>query len=68
MPPRARASEARACCGQRLRGRLRDMLQGVWLGHPLHPAVIDLPIGAWVSAAVLDGSEGVPLLPTALTR
>ncbi|MFI9271376.1 Rieske 2Fe-2S domain-containing protein [Kitasatospora sp. NPDC052896] len=30
------------------------------LGHPLHPALVQLPVGAWLSAAVLDcvpGSE-----------
>nr|MDT0661189.1 Rieske (2Fe-2S) protein [Micromonospora sp. DSM 115978] len=34
--------------------RLRDVLHGVWLGHPLHPALVQVPIGAWTSAAVLD--------------
>jgi nitrite reductase/ring-hydroxylating ferredoxin subunit/uncharacterized membrane protein len=33
---------------------LRDLLHGVWLGHPLHPALVQLPVGAFVSAAVLD--------------
>jgi len=33
---------------------LRDALHGVWLGHPLHPALASLPLGAWSSAAVLD--------------
>lgn len=33
---------------------LRDALHGVWLGHPLHPPLTDVPIGAWTSAAVLD--------------
>ncbi|MFD0822736.1 (2Fe-2S)-binding protein, partial [Micromonospora zhanjiangensis] len=33
---------------------LRDLLHGVWLGHPLHPALVQLPVGAWLSAAVLD--------------
>jgi nitrite reductase/ring-hydroxylating ferredoxin subunit/uncharacterized membrane protein len=37
-----------------LRGRVRDALHGVWLGHPLHPALVQLPIGAWVSATILD--------------
>jgi nitrite reductase/ring-hydroxylating ferredoxin subunit len=41
-----------------LRGRLRDALQGVWLGHPLHPAAVQLPVGAWMSAAVLDAVPG----------
>lgn len=33
---------------------LRDLLHGVWLGHPLHPALVQVPIGAWTSTAVLD--------------
>jgi nitrite reductase/ring-hydroxylating ferredoxin subunit/uncharacterized membrane protein len=36
------------------RGRLKDALHGVWLGHPLHPLLTDLPIGFWTSAFVLD--------------
>ena len=37
--------------------RLRDMLHGVWLGHPLHPMLIQVPAGAWLSAAILDLSR-----------
>jgi nitrite reductase/ring-hydroxylating ferredoxin subunit/uncharacterized membrane protein len=33
---------------------LTSVLSGTWLGHPLHPALTDLPIGAWTSAFVLD--------------
>jgi nitrite reductase/ring-hydroxylating ferredoxin subunit/uncharacterized membrane protein len=33
---------------------LKDTLVGTWLGHPLHPAVVDLPIGAWMTAFALD--------------
>lgn len=36
------------------RGRVKDVLHGVWLGHPLHPLLTDLPIGFWTSAWVLD--------------
>jgi nitrite reductase/ring-hydroxylating ferredoxin subunit/uncharacterized membrane protein len=36
------------------RGPLKDALHGVWLGHPLHPLLTDLPIGFWTSAFVLD--------------
>lgn len=36
------------------RGPLKDVLHGVWLGHPLHPMLTDLPIGFWTSAFVLD--------------
>src|ERR1700744_1490482 len=35
-------------------GRVRDTLHGVWLGHPLHPVLVQVPLGAWLSAAVLD--------------
>ncbi|PWU45837.1 (2Fe-2S)-binding protein [Micromonospora globispora] len=34
--------------------RVRDLLHGVWLGHPLHPAMVQVPVGAWISAAVVD--------------
>jgi nitrite reductase/ring-hydroxylating ferredoxin subunit/uncharacterized membrane protein len=46
--------------------RLRDLLHGVWLRHPLHPAVVDVPVGAWMSAAVLDAMPGSPM-PNAST-
>lgn len=32
----------------------RDVLRGLWLGHPLHPALVQVPVGAWTSAALLD--------------
>jgi nitrite reductase/ring-hydroxylating ferredoxin subunit len=38
--------------------KARDVLHGVWLGHPLHPPLTDLPIGAWSAAAVLDALPG----------
>ena len=33
---------------------LKDMLNGTWLGHSLHPAITDVPVGAWTAALVLD--------------
>jgi nitrite reductase/ring-hydroxylating ferredoxin subunit len=38
---------------------VRNVLDGVWLGNPLHPALTDVPLGAWTTAAALDllGSE-----------
>jgi nitrite reductase/ring-hydroxylating ferredoxin subunit/uncharacterized membrane protein len=30
---------------------------GRWVGHPLHPALSDLPIGLWTSAMVLDATD-----------
>ncbi|PPS77046.1 MULTISPECIES: Rieske (2Fe-2S) protein [Streptomyces] len=35
-------------------GRGRDVLHGRWLGHPVHPLLVQVPIGSWLSAAVLD--------------
>lgn len=35
-------------------GPTADVLHGVWLGHPLHPLLTDLPIGFWTSSFVLD--------------
>lgn len=34
--------------------KLLDILQGKWLGHPLHPALVHVPIGAWIGACLLD--------------
>lgn len=33
---------------------VKDLLNGTWLGHPLHPAITDVPIGAFLVAVVLD--------------
>jgi nitrite reductase/ring-hydroxylating ferredoxin subunit/uncharacterized membrane protein len=32
----------------------KDFLHGVWLGHPLHPVITDVPVGSWTMAQVLD--------------
>jgi nitrite reductase/ring-hydroxylating ferredoxin subunit/uncharacterized membrane protein len=40
--------------GEKAPRNLKDLLYGTWLGHPLHPAVVDLPVGAWTTALVLD--------------
>lgn len=34
--------------------RLKSLLHGTGLGHPLHPAITDVPIGAWLLTAILD--------------
>jgi nitrite reductase/ring-hydroxylating ferredoxin subunit/uncharacterized membrane protein len=36
---------------------LRNFLHGTWLGHPVHPAVTDVPVGAWTAVTVLDAYE-----------
>ena len=33
---------------------IRDLLNGTWLGHPLHPAATDIPIGTLLATVVLD--------------
>jgi nitrite reductase/ring-hydroxylating ferredoxin subunit/uncharacterized membrane protein len=33
---------------------LKDLLSGTWLGHPVHPPLTDVVIGAWTSALALD--------------
>lgn len=47
------------------RGAVKDALHGVWLGHPLHPLLTDLPIGFWTSAWVLDLVGGRKAEPAA---
>jgi len=39
-------------------GRLRDALHGRWLGHPLHPLLVQAVAGTWLSASILDLSGG----------
>jgi nitrite reductase/ring-hydroxylating ferredoxin subunit/uncharacterized membrane protein len=34
--------------------RLKTLLNGTWLGHPLHPAITDVPVAAWLLTAVFD--------------
>jgi nitrite reductase/ring-hydroxylating ferredoxin subunit/uncharacterized membrane protein len=36
---------------------VKDFLHGVWLGHPLHPVLTDIPVGAWTVALVLDALD-----------
>ena len=37
---------------------VKNLLSGTWLGHPVHPLLTDLPIGAWTGAALLDLTGG----------
>src|SRR5437660_11913536 len=34
--------------------RLKSLLNGTWFGHPLHPAITDVPITSWVLTALFD--------------
>src|SRR5918994_7489068 len=44
------------------RSELKDLLSGTWLGHPLHPVLTDVVVGAWTSSFLLD------LIPGRWTR
>jgi nitrite reductase/ring-hydroxylating ferredoxin subunit len=44
------------------RSELKDLLSGTWLGHPLHPLLTDVVVGAWTSSFLLD------LIPGRQTR
>ncbi len=45
--------------GGSLTRAIADALQGTWFGHPLHPALTDIPIGAWALAAGFDAYVGL---------
>ncbi|HWE61591.1 MAG TPA: Rieske 2Fe-2S domain-containing protein [Chloroflexota bacterium] len=34
--------------------KAKDLLHGRWLGHPLHPALVAVPLGAWTATVALD--------------
>src|SRR5947209_5578526 len=34
--------------------KLKDVLNGTWLGHSLHPVFTDIPIGSWSGTILLD--------------
>ncbi|KQO97663.1 Rieske 2Fe-2S domain-containing protein [Leifsonia sp. Leaf264] len=35
-------------------GEVRDVLHGVPAAHPVHPVLVQIPLGSWTSAAILD--------------
>ncbi|MER5758826.1 DUF2231 domain-containing protein [Streptomyces sp. NPDC002082] len=48
-------------------GGVRDLLRGRPLGHPVHPVLVQVPIGCWLSASVLDAVPGARHAATTLT-
>jgi nitrite reductase/ring-hydroxylating ferredoxin subunit/uncharacterized membrane protein len=43
------------------RRHVKNLLHGTWLGHPIHPALTDVPIGAWTMTVLLDAAgNGAP--------
>lgn len=43
----------------------RNLLQGQWIGHALHPLLTDLPLGSWTSMSILDLTGGRGARPSA---
>lgn len=39
--------------------QVKNFLHGTWLGHPLHPVLTDIPVGAWTTALALDAIEAL---------
>lgn len=42
------------------RAHLGTVLRGSWLGHPVHPLLVTVPIGAWSTSVVVDVAFGDP--------
>lgn len=34
--------------------KIKNMLNGTWLGHAIHPMLTDIPLGAWTGTTLLD--------------
>lgn len=54
QPAVIRAFKACGTAGQ----KVKNFLHGAWFGHPLHPALTDVPLGAWTVAFVFDAMSG----------
>jgi nitrite reductase/ring-hydroxylating ferredoxin subunit/uncharacterized membrane protein len=37
--------------------KMKNFLNGTWIGHPLHVILTDVPIGAWTTALVFDALQ-----------
>jgi nitrite reductase/ring-hydroxylating ferredoxin subunit/uncharacterized membrane protein len=55
QPAVANAFKAAGPAGQ----EVKNFLHGTWLGHPLHPVLTDVPLGAWTVALALDAMEAI---------
>jgi nitrite reductase/ring-hydroxylating ferredoxin subunit/uncharacterized membrane protein len=45
--------------GSPIAQKIRNFLNGTWIGEPLHVILTDIPIGAWTVALVFDGLDSV---------
>ena len=63
QPALASAEELQAAVGQAFEAggepaqKLKNFLHGTWLGHPLHPVLTDVPLGAWTVALIFDALD-----------
>ena len=39
--------------------KIADFLHGTWLGHPVHPMLTDIVVGAWVIGAGFDAAAAI---------
>jgi len=39
--------------------KIKNFLNGTWIGHPLHAILTDVPIGAWTAALIFDALESI---------
>jgi len=53
-PAEAVQQALRPLLGAEGRKDVKDILNGTWFGHPLHPAIVVLPLGCWTTTMVLD--------------
>jgi nitrite reductase/ring-hydroxylating ferredoxin subunit/uncharacterized membrane protein len=49
---------AKAVRGLKAPAKVNEALSGTWLGHPVHPLLVMLPMGSWTSAVLLDWLGG----------
>ncbi|OBF01386.1 (2Fe-2S)-binding protein [Mycobacterium sp. 852002-10029_SCH5224772] len=42
------------------RDRISNLLHGTWLGHPLHPVLTSIPIGAMTTTVAMDSVGALP--------
>ena len=49
---------AKAVRGLKAPAKVNEALSGTWLGHPVHPLLIVVPMGSWTSAVLLGDDEG----------
>jgi nitrite reductase/ring-hydroxylating ferredoxin subunit/uncharacterized membrane protein len=51
---RSPAKRSLATITRPARRGVKNFLHGTWLGHPLHPVLTDIPLGAWTATLLLD--------------